>query len=51
MMGKGKQDGKGNPGENLPDEMQDERYKNLDPKMVEMIECTYICPDGGVKCI
>jgi SpoVK/Ycf46/Vps4 family AAA+-type ATPase len=38
MMGKGKQDGKGNPGENLPDEMQDERYKNLDPKMVEMIE-------------
>ena len=31
-----KQDGK--PGENLPEEQQDERYKNLDPRMVELIE-------------
>jgi hypothetical protein len=26
------------PGSNLPEEMQDERYKNLDPRMVEIIE-------------
>ena len=29
---------KGNPGADLPEEMQDERYKNLDPRMVELIE-------------
>jgi SpoVK/Ycf46/Vps4 family AAA+-type ATPase len=26
------------PGSNLPEELQDERYKNLDPRMVEIIE-------------
>ena len=26
------------PGDDLPEEMQDERYKNLDPVMVETIE-------------
>ena len=29
---------KGNPGADLPEELQDERYKNLDPRMVECIE-------------
>lgn len=38
MVKGGKEGEKGNPGADLPDEMQDERYKNLDPKMVELIE-------------
>ena len=28
----------GLPGDKLPEEEQDERYKNLDPRMVELIE-------------
>lgn len=38
MVKGGKEGEKGNPGADLPEEMQDERYKNLDPKMVELIE-------------
>ena len=39
VKGANQKDGdKGNPGANLPEEMQDERYKNLDPRMVELIE-------------
>lgn len=38
MVKGGKEGEKGNPGADLPEEMQDERYKNLDPRMVENIE-------------
>ena len=34
----GKNEARSVPGEDLPEELQDERYKNLDPLMVEMIE-------------